>query len=508
MNPSNINATNVQDLYGLAYSQYDSLLPTREQYEGTWEDCARLTLPYLCESIMEKNPKKIPTPRNSIGTIAVNTLATKINQSLFPESGNWFRLLGYENDLEELTQEQIKEVEKQFAKLERDVVTLFDIQGIRINSVEANKYLLVMGNALTYKVPGQSVKVFSPYQYVVAEDYVGNVLKIVIKEKISVTSLPQEIQDLYKEDKEKEEDSEGVYIYTIVCKVDTNKYISYQETKDVVVPNSFERHSEELLPYRALKFITVPNQPYGRGLVEQHYSDLLDLEILQTSLVEGAQAAARFVVGLKQGSTTDMDELETAPNGSVIYGDFSEDLTFFKTDKAMDFRTVRESIQDLEQRLAKAFLMVGGNIRQSERTTATEVRSVMAELEATLGSTYSILTKDFQLPIVKMLINEINPKFTNAVQPSIITGSSALSREKDLTNITTLVQTVKMFADIIATSPEAAIKINFDGSIQGVANALGMDYRMILNSPEVQDQIRQSMQQAQQAQQGPQTPQG
>ena len=50
----------------------------------------------------------------------------------------------------------------------------------------------------------------------------------------------------------------------------------------------------------------------------------------------------------------------------------------------------------LEKRLADAFLIM--QVRNSERTTAEEVRMTQMELDQQLGGLYSLLTVEFLLP--------------------------------------------------------------------------------------------------------------
>ena len=43
------------------------------------------------------------------------------------------------------------------------------------------------------------IKVFSPYQYAVQRDYVGNLLTACIKEKMDMTALPKKVQKQLEE---------------------------------------------------------------------------------------------------------------------------------------------------------------------------------------------------------------------------------------------------------------------------------------------------------------------
>ena len=61
--------------------------------------------------------------------------------------------------------------------------------------------------------------------------------------------------------------------------------------------------------------------------------------------------------------------------------------------KTADFSTASQMAQQIERRLGEAFLLL--NIRQSERTTAEEVRLTQLELEQQLGGLFSLLTVEF-----------------------------------------------------------------------------------------------------------------
>ena len=56
-------------------------------------------------------------------------------------------------------------------------------------------------------------------------------------------------------------------------------------------------------------------------------------------------------------------------------------------------------IGQLTQRLQDAFMIL--NVRQSERTTAEEVRMTQMELEQALGGLFSLLTTEFLVPYLK-----------------------------------------------------------------------------------------------------------
>jgi len=197
---------------------------------------------------------------------------------------------------------------------------------------------------------------------------------------------------------------------------------------------------------------------------------------------------------LFRSATTKMEDLVAAHNGDVILGDLERDVTILQTNKAPDLQVPFALMQQLEIRLNRAFLNVQGGVRDSERTTAVEVRATIAELEAALGGTYSVLAQEFQLPLLTLLLKEVNPRVLEITTPSIVTGASAISRERDLQNLTFLVQSLAQLG------PEILMEnLKIDGYLSQVATALGIDPATVVKSPE-EKQAEQEQQMAMQQQ--------
>ena len=167
--------------------------------------------------------------------------------------------------------------------------------------------------------------------------------------------------------------------------------------------------------------------------------------------------------------------------------------------KTADFKTAYEMANQLGQRISDAFMVL--NIRQSERTTAEEVRLTQLELEQQLGGMFSLLTDEFLKPYLErtlMVLQRSNqlPKLPKGiVRPEIVAGVNALGRGQDRESliqfITTIAQTM---------GPETLAKfINPDEYIKRLAAAQGIDYLNLVKS--VSDVQAESEQQAQMAQQ-------
>jgi hypothetical protein len=163
--------------------------------------------------------------------------------------------------------------------------------------------------------------------------------------------------------------------------------------------------------------------------------------------------------------------------------------------KTADFRTAYEMAGGLEKRIADAFLVL--NIRQSERTTAEEVRLTQLELEQQLGGIFSLLTTEFLIPYLNRTLMVLQrsgqlPKLPkDLVRPQIVAGVNALGRGQDRESliqfITTIAQTM---------GPESIAKfIDPSEYIKRLATSQGID---VLNLVKTQQQVQGDMQQQQQ----------
>ena len=118
-------------------------------------------------------------------------------------------------------------------------------------------------------------------------------------------------------------------------------------------------------------------EDYGRGRVGQFIGDLKSLDALSQALVEGSAAAAKVVFTVSPSSTTKPSTLANAGNGAIVQGR-PDDIGVVQVGKSADFGTAFQMMQQLERRLNEAFLVM--QVRQSERTTAEEVRLTQMEL--------------------------------------------------------------------------------------------------------------------------------
>ena len=123
-------------------------------------------------------------------------------------------------------------------------------------------------------------------------------------------------------------------------------------------------------------------------------------------------------------------------------------------------------MQTLEKRLNEAFLIL--SVRQSERTTAEEVRMTQMELEQQLGGLFGLLTVEFLVPYLNRKLSifqktgEIPRIPKGMVKPIIVAGINSLGRGQDVQALggflSTIAQTMGPDAIMQYINPDEVIK--------------------------------------------------
>jgi hypothetical protein len=143
------------------------------------------------------------------------------------------------------------------------------------------------------------------------------------------------------------------------------------------------------------------------------------------------------------------------------------------------------------------------DVRDSERTTAEEVRLQALQIENSLGSIYAILTTEFQQPYVARKLAILTrkgklPKLPeDLVQPVVSVGLAAVGRGNDL-------EKTARFMTILQQSlgPEGiATYVMPSELIRRLASAMGMDIIGLVKTEEQLAQEQQAQQQMAMAQQ-------
>ena len=489
-----------------ARDRYTQLSRGRSQFLDTAVECSRLTLPYLIQEDLSSRPthQKLATPWQSVGSKCVVNLAAKLMLALLPPQTSFFKLQVRDDKLgDEIPREIRSELDLSFSKMERMVMDYINASSDRVVVHQALKHLIVSGNALIF-MGKEGLKNYPLNRYVINRDGNGNVCEIITKElisrKILAMNLPEPLPNSPGDDGYKTgSDDQDVEVYTYVRLDDNGRWVWHQEALDRIIPGSRSTAPKNTSPWLTLRFNTVDGEDYGRGRVEEFLGDIRSLEGLSQALVEGSAAASKVVFLVSPSSTTKPKTIADAGNGAIVQGR-PEDVGVVQVGKTADFRTAAEQINTLERRISDAFLLL--NVRQSERTTAEEVRLTQMELEQQLGGLFSLLTVEFLIPYLNRTLHILQrnrelPKIPkDLVRPQIVAGVNALGRGQDQQSLVMFIQTLAQ-----TLGPDSIGQFLDSGEfIKRLAAAQGIDVLNLIKTQETMEQERMQQQQMMQQQ--------
>ena len=486
-----------------ARTRYDKLTRHRTQFLDVAVQCSKLTLPYLIQNDEGRTSHiKLDTPWQSVGSKCVVTLSAKLMLALLPPQSTFFKFQIRDEKLgEEIPAEVRSELDISLSKLERMVMDSIAASSDRVTIHQAIKHLVVGGNALLF-MGKDGIKHYPLNRFVVERDGNGNVIEIATKEVINRNLLPPELLELESTPNHAGDvgggigsrNEEDVDVYTCV-KLKGNKWVWHQEAFDKLIPGSQGKAPKDASPWLVLRFNSIDGENYGRGRVEEFLGDFRSLEALSQALVEGSAAAAKVIFTVSPSSTTKPATIAQAGNGAIVQGR-PDDIGVIQVGKTADFATAANMAQQLERRLLDAHLVL--NVRQSERTTAEEVRLTQLELEQQLGGLFSLLTVEFLIPYLnrKLLVlqrtGELPRIPKDLVNPTIVAGINALGRGQDRESLTQFITTIAQ-----TIGPEAMMSLlNADEVVKRLAAAQGIDVLNLVKSMDQQNAEQQQQQQA------------
>lgn len=468
---------------------YDDLATDRTPYVDRAIECAKLTLPWFIQEDGAKDGK-LSTLYQSTGAEGVTNLASRMIMVLMPPNRPLFRLRIDREIVKQMMDSNqgktLAEMETALSRIEQAVTAHIETLSDRTAVYSAVIHLLLSGNVLL-QITEDGTKVYPLQSYVVKRDPDGNVLTIIIKEKLSDDLLPDKVrktlekQSKLKETEDEDDDKNTRELYTVI-KRKGKKWEYWQECEDIQVSEK-GTYLNGKCPYIPLPLYRSAGEDYGRGYIEQYMGSLQSLETLSKALVEASAAASKILFLVHQNTTTDASELAKAANMEFVVGD-RKDIDILQIEKYNDLQVAKAQIQELKRDLAKVFLMHSSVQRDAERVTAEEIRYLAQELETALGGLYSMLGKEFQTPYINLRIHYMQkkgliPNYDKKVKPEVVTGIDALGRGQDANAL------LAFGSAVFKTIPQQAMQyINTLGYLKTLAAAYGIDDSIILKSEE------------------------
>lgn len=477
-----------------AKHRYGQLQAKRSGLETRSERYAELTIPSVCpRDGYDEGTQELNLDYQSVGAQCVNNLVNKMMLALFAPSRPFLRL-----DLPASTQAALtqalglsdSQLREQLAIAEKEAMKVLDKSASRPVLYELMAHLAITGNCARYMEDGV-MRIFGIKQYVARRNNKGQLVEIITTEKVCVEDLPAEVQVFARQGAKE-------VCYYRWWKWDEKRQLffekQYVEDTLVDIPKYQGQYKRTDMPIQAHCWRLPSGKHYGIGIVEDYVADLEGLSMLSEAEVNGAILASEFRWLVNPGGQTRPEDFKTTRNGDSIPGQKGDVELVVAAEAAAALQIVGGVAEKYIRRLGSAFLMAQSIQRDAERVTAEEIRILANELETTLGGIYSRQAVDLQLPLAYWMLEQVDMDVLgdSELQPTIITGLDALSRNGDLENLQMFMNDCMPF---VTMPPEFADYFKLPNIFSDLAAGRGIMASTYLNDQGTVDQLRQTRQQ-------------
>lgn len=446
------------------------------------ERYAALTVPKVClpDSFDHTNTDQ-SHDYQSVGAQAVNHLSNKLMLAMFAPSRPFAKLkpgpkAKQQAQAANLTETQLDSI---LAKGERDAIKILDERAQRPKLFQVMRHLVVTGNCLLL-LDKKGMRVIGLRNYVVKRNIWGEVMHIVVRERIRFDELEQPIVKLLRQ---RYSDDSQVNFYKWVKREPNGSYTMTQWVDETRLPDEYNgRWPADRLPYQAITWDLADEADYGTGLVEEYIGDFEALSTLSESIVDGSVLGTEYRWLVNPTGQTSVEDLNNSENGDALPG-LPSDIAPTQGGNPNAI-TVAQSVSDsYERRISRGFLMGSAVIRDAERVTQEEVRLTANELETAYGGVYSTLAASLQKPVAQWLFSAIDLNLQGAdLNVTIVTGLDALSRNGDLENFRLAMGDM---AAVVQVPPELAARMKWEEVAAFVGQGRGVELsRFIMTDAE------------------------
>jgi hypothetical protein len=339
--------------------------------------------------------------------------------------------------------------------------------GFRTQKRKSIANLVVTGDTLERLTPEYRLVVYARHQYVTSRDSNGSVQYHGVWERIDPLQFSEDVlaasglKSSELKEKSPRQRQQDFFTFT-EYQPWTRTWVVEHELNGKII-DLFTRE-EKVSDFFATAFELGPGDNYGHGPIELNLGDLRTLNEGEKALNDFMFAASKFLWFIDENSNvrdTDLAKRSgSVVRGARVRGGTVEDVAIGQTNKFQDFSVVGQRVQDKRKSLAGALMLQDAAVRDSERTTATEIDLVVRELDGVLGSLYAPIAEEQQQPLAErvlhMLVRDkyLEPLDRRAYRIAVQTGIAALSRAQQKTKLLRMAEIAQRLG------PEAIADIN------------------------------------------------
>jgi hypothetical protein len=532
----------VDSTQGPVEQRYEKLRSDRDRWLDRARRACRLTLAWLVPPANDPDqgqPDTYPLPWNDIGAEGHQHLASRWLLAVMPASETFFKYTIDEKQRatlisdarqagmpEEEIAKSMVEFDRSLLALEQSVLREINSTADRAVVLEAMVHLIGPGNIVLYDDEEDGLTCYHLNRYCIRRDPMGRPLELVICESFAEDSLPKVVAEhlgLLKDEESEDyspdplapnqvmDEEEVIKVYTHVEWDYTKGKVKWcQECKGEEIEGQDEEVNIEISPWMPLRATRIDGCDYGPGYIEARcLAALQTAESLSQALTEGAMIAAESKNVVRPGGVTSIKDLVACRNGGYVVG-HPDDVKELGSDgrRGQGLVVAEARLQRVEAALKRAFMM--SNVRDSERTTAEEIRMAAQQMDEGQVGIYSVLTTEFQNPYITRKLHVLTrqgkiqlPK--NLVRPVVSVGLAAVGRGNDLEKMMRFIQGLDALSKIVGPQ-EVAARVDVSDAITRLSNGLGLESIDLVLSEEKVNEIKAQQAQAAQQQQLMQSP--
>lgn len=431
--------------------------------------CAALTKSWLLPREDKGKDTNLPDKFQSMGARGVDNVVGALLMSWYPPDTPWHELVAapairYAQDI---PANVLQGIANQLFLRDLMVDSLLESTGIdeptnrrtlgfRSQKRAAISQFVVTGDALERMNPDYSITVFGRQNYVTCRDCAGNVLYHIARESVDPLSLSPEVLEKSKIDTSKLSKYASARMRWLYSRVEwqprTKRWVITQELNKQEINES----EDVVSPFISTPYELGPEDNYGHGLVEQNVGDLRSLENLRERLLDFAATFSKQVPVIDYDAAfreRDLTKKTGEPIRARVAAGEVQDIAMFGARNTPQFECIVRLSDEVEKKLAKAFLIESEIQPQKERVTALQISRIAQELEGLTGGISTVgsdqnLTPTFARALWQMGRDQLAPPLPpKLVEVKILTGILALRRETDRQRLATIPQLLAVMPD-------------------------------------------------------------
>lgn len=455
---------------GRIAAMYHGAVAERDKQLVRARRCAELTLPTYLPHEGRDAGGSLTQNYQSLGADGISNLQGRLLTAILPIGVPW---VTYDMAPEIRYSKSISEERKRAIADElyvREMIVQAAVESIRgrgarqpatLRSIKRTVYghILITGEALEFlgdEGDDFQLRTYRRDTYVTLRDAEGNVLNHIIWEQVDPLALGDEKlkrSKLRVADLRKKYTAERMLgLWTLVEWQPESKVWKIEQELN---GNAIATRQERVTPFFSTPYDLVPPDHYGIGLAEQKLGDLSSFDELSERELDFAALASKIHPVIDASSEVRAQDFKKK-SGEVIEGarvqaGEAQDIGWFGAGKLLpNFEMVRVAKVAIEQRLGRAMLLGSQSVRDSERTTATEVvRVTIQELEGAMGGVYSSIADEQQMPMHDRVVAVLEAKArlprlpAELVRITANTGIAALNREASAQRLLRMFEIIK-----------------------------------------------------------------